>query len=128
MTRERRRDDRLPVMWQGKLVDDQETPYACEVRDISHAGALVSCDQAFPIGTDLLLSIDGLNDFAGRVKWAGSDALGLLLLAGDDLALKRFAEGAGSDMSTHPTPPEGDPGPASGRKVFCHPPVQIKSC
>ena len=104
MTDERRTDDRLPVLWRGTLIDENDKAYPCEIRDISHAGALATCQRTFEIGTDLLLDIDGLNDFAGRVKWQGTGALGLMLLAGDDLALKRFAERAGDEISKHPEP------------------------
>lgn len=101
-TDNKRRDDRLPVMWLGTLTTEDDREFLCEVRDISHAGTLVSCDEEFPMGTDLLLSIDGLGEFAGRVRWLGSNQLGLMILAGPDLALKKFALSAGGERSFQP--------------------------
>lgn len=104
MTENRRGDDRLPVLWAARLVDENDTEYACQIRDVSLAGALITSQQSHPVGTHLLLVIDGLGDYASSVRWAGNDSLGLMLLAGDDLALKRFAERSGSTVSTKPVP------------------------
>lgn len=104
MTDERRRDDRLPVLWKGVLYDEDDQAFPCEVRDVSHAGALVTASQSFTEGTHLLLVIDGLGDFASSVRWLGKNSLGLMLLAGDDLALKRFAAQAGENVSKKPAP------------------------
>ncbi len=108
-TAEKRRDDRLPVLWRGTLTDENDNAFACEVRDISHAGTLISCDTDLELGTELILTIDSLGEFACKVKWQGSKQHGLAILAGPDLALKKFAETSGSELSTEPTPPTEDP-------------------
>lgn len=104
----RRIDERLPVLWRGKLVDENDNEYACEVRDISQAGALVTTSAQLETNAEVLLEIDGLDEFAGRVQWAGSGELGLMLIAGGSLSLKRFAEHSGASISTKPKEPESD--------------------
>ncbi|NVJ98817.1 MAG: PilZ domain-containing protein [Alphaproteobacteria bacterium] len=106
---DKRRDDRLPVLWHGTLVDENDNSYPCEIRDISHAGTLVSCETELPLGTELILTIEELGEFAGIVKWQGSQQLGLMILAGPDLVLKKFAEGAGAGISKKPVEPGDDP-------------------
>jgi len=108
-TDEKRRDDRLPVLWHGKLIDENDNEYPCEIRDVSHAGTLVSCDVDMAMGTELFLVIEGLGEFASVVKWQGSHQLGLMILAGPDLVLKKFAEGSGADLSKKPTEAGDDP-------------------
>ncbi len=103
---ERRNDDRLPVIWKGELVDNDDNSYPCEVRDISWAGTLITCEHDFAMGTELLLLITEIGEFAGKVKWAGSGQLGLYLMAGSDLELKKFAEAAGCEISEKPMAPE----------------------
>lgn len=106
---DKRRDDRLPVLWHGKLIDDAENEFSCQIRDISHAGTLVTCDTEIALGTELILVIEELGEFAGVVKWQGSQQLGLMILAGPDLVLKKFAEGSGAGLSEKPVNPSDDP-------------------
>ena len=103
---ESRRDQRLSVKWQGVLAsDDYPDEMPCEVLDISEAGALIRADIKPGLETDLLLTIDGLGEFAGRVRWVGSQEIGLMLLVGSDLDLKKFAEPSGADLSEKPAAP-----------------------
>lgn len=106
---DKRRDDRLPVLWRGTLTTEDDREFPCEIRDISLAGTLITCDADVEMGEHLMLSIDNLGDFASVVKWQGSRGLGLMILAGPDLALKKFAEGAGNDISESPKDPGDDP-------------------
>lgn len=106
---DKRNDDRLPVLWTGKLTTDDDETYACEVRDVSLGGTLISTSADLPIGTRVLLEIEELGEFAVEVKWAGTQQLGLLVLAGPDLMLKRFAEGAGGETSERPVIVGRDP-------------------
>jgi hypothetical protein len=108
-TEEKRQDGRLPVLWTGTLTTEDDKAYTCQIRDISHAGTLVSCDAELQMGERLLLEIEELGEFAAEVKWQGSEQLGLMILAGPDLVLKRFAEGAGAEVSTQPTATLKDP-------------------
>lgn len=105
----KRQDDRLPVLWDGLLTTDDDREFPCQVRDVSHAGTLITCDAALQLGERLLLEIEGLGEFAAEVKWQGSEQLGLMILAGPDLALKKFAEASGSDVSEKPKPADDDP-------------------
>lgn len=109
MQTNKRGDDRLPVLWTGKLTTEDDRSFDCKVRDISLAGTLISTNAAFAMGERLLLEIDELGEFAVEVKWAGTEQIGLLILAGPDLALKKFAEGSGGDTSTKPVMASGDP-------------------
>jgi len=109
MDTNKRGDDRLPVLWTGKLTTDDDKVFDCKVRDISLAGTLISTDAAIDMGERLLLEIEELGEFAVEVKWSGSEQLGLLILAGPDLELKKFAEGAGGDTSEKPVMVTGDP-------------------
>lgn len=105
----KRHDDRLPVLWHGLLTTDDDREFPCQVRDVSLAGTLISCDAPLKLGERLLLEIDGLGEFAAEVKWQGSEQLGLMILAGPDLALKKFAETSGADVSEKPLPVADDP-------------------
>lgn len=109
MTENKRNDDRLPVLWTGRLTTDDDKEFECKVRDVSLAGTLVSTDAPMNLGERLLLEIDELGEFAVEVKWSGSEQLGLLILAGPDLALKKFAEGSGGETSEKPVVVDGDP-------------------
>jgi hypothetical protein len=106
---DKRQDGRLPVLWTGTLTTEDEKSFPCQVRDISHAGTLVSCDAELPLGANLLLEIEELGEFAAQVKWQGSEQLGLMILAGPDLVLKKFAETSGADLSEHPSASSDDP-------------------
>lgn len=101
---DRRRDSRREVFWAGTLEDESGQTFPCHVRDVSLAGVLVAAEHPFEPGADLLLTIDALGHFAGRVKWQSETEMGLMLLAGPDLMLKKFAERAGADLSVRPDP------------------------
>jgi len=105
----KRQDGRLPVLWNGVLTTEDDREYPCQVRDISLAGTLISCDTPLKLGERLLLEIKELGEFAAEVKWQGSQQLGLLILAGPDLVLKKFAEGAGAEVSQSPHSSGKDP-------------------
>ncbi len=109
MDNNKRGDNRLPVLWTGKLTTEDDQVFDCKVRDISLAGTLISTDAVIGMGERLLLEIEELGEFAVEVKWSGSEQLGLLILAGPDLELKKFAEGAGAATSERPTKVTGDP-------------------
>ena len=105
---DKRNDARLPVLWTGTLTtEDDDTEYKCEVRDVSYAGTLVSCDAPLKMNENILLNIEGLGEFAAKVKWQGSAQIGLSILAGPDLVLKKFAEGSG--VSRQPSQAVDDP-------------------
>ena len=106
---EKRNDSRLPVLWEGSVETENGDTYPCAVRDISQAGALITVAGDFEDEEDLLLTIPGLGEFAGRVKWRGTSDVGLLLIAGPDLELKRYAEASGADLSTTPVDVGHDP-------------------
>jgi len=105
----KRQDGRLPVLWNGILTTDDDRVYPCQVRDISLAGTLISCEAELQLGERLLLEIKELGEFAAEVKWQGSKQLGLMILAGPDLVLKKFAESAGAEVSQSPKARNKDP-------------------
>lgn len=106
---DKRQDDRLPVLWHGTLMTGDDREFPCQIRDVSLAGTLITCDAEVKMGEELLLTIDRIGEFAGVVKWQGSQGLGLMILAGPDLFLKKFAEGAGGGLSEAPNAPTDDP-------------------
>ncbi|MBL4838186.1 MAG: PilZ domain-containing protein [Kordiimonadaceae bacterium] len=106
---DKRNDDRLPVLWTGTLTTEDDKEYSCEVRDISHAGTLISCTAPLKMEDRILLEIEGLGEFAAAVKWQGSAQIGLSILAGPDLLLKKFAEGSGAEVSQRPISANKDP-------------------
>lgn len=108
-TDDKRLDTRLPVLWTGTLTTENDQEFTCEVRDVSHAGTLISTTASLPMGERILLEIEGLGEFAAEVKWQGSEQLGLLILAGPDLVLKKFAEGSGAALSDRPQDAGSDP-------------------
>ncbi len=99
---DKRRDDRLDVLWHGYIETEDGTRHACKVRDISEGGVLITCEASLDPESDVFLVIDDLGDFAARIQWSGGRGYGLMLLVGDDIALKKFAEPAGADVSKHP--------------------------
>ncbi len=106
---DKRCDSRLPVLWSGKITDENNNVHTCDIRDISNGGMMVSCDEQFQIGSSLLLEVENLGEFAGEVRWHSSESLGIFLMAGPHLMLKKFAETAGSDISSKPNSTDDDP-------------------
>ena len=98
---ERRRDDRLDVIWQAKMVIEDDS-YECEVCDVSLAGTLVKVDAPVTQGMEVLLEIKDLGDFAGIVAWIAGGKCGLTLHLGPDMLLKKYAELSGEYPSTRP--------------------------
>lgn len=102
MSSEKRLDERKPVVWHATLTLDDDSVIECEVRDVAYAGTLVTCEQDLNLEDEVLLSIDGLGDFAGIVKWKKGIEKGLILLGGPDLLLKKFADAHDEEISHHP--------------------------
>ncbi len=98
---ERRRDDRLDVIWQATMIVDDDS-FDCEVCDVSLAGTLVKVDAPLEQGAEVLLRINDLGDFAGKVAWLAGGKCGLTLHLGPDMLLKKYAELSGEYPSTHP--------------------------
>ena len=96
-----RRDDRKPVIWTAKLTTMDDKVFDCEVRDVSLAGTHVTCLAPLSIGDEAMLSIEGLGDFAGEVCWTRDENIGLTLMAGPDLLLKKFDERNPSESETN---------------------------
>jgi len=96
---ERRRDDRLPVGWEGEVILADERKFACRVADIATAGTKIESRADVAAGDEVILSLPELGDFAGTVQWVKPPHFGLALQAGPDLLLKRVAE----DPETYPT-------------------------
>jgi len=99
MSQDRRRDDRLPVGWEGEVILPDDRKVACRVADISTAGTKIESAAAVAAGDEVLLSLPELGDFAGKVQWVKPPHFGLALQAGPDLLLKRVAE----DPESYPT-------------------------
>lgn len=89
---ERRGDDRMPVAWTAKVTLVDDSVHAAEVGDISLAGTLVRSDARVALGDEVVLAIDLLGEFAGKVQWVREGSFGLTLQAGPQLLLKQIAE------------------------------------
>lgn len=87
-----RQDTRKPVIWTAKLTTVDDKVFDCEVRDVSLAGTHVTCLAPLSVKDEVMLSIEGLGDFAGEVCWTRNENIGLTLIAGPDLLLKKFDE------------------------------------
>lgn len=107
---ERRFDDRLAVAWPADLILD-ERQIACHVIDVSTAGTKIRLDHPEPLtkGAEAILRLPELGDFAAEVAWLGDTEVGLQIMAGPDLLLKRFAEASGQYPSHAPRSPGDDP-------------------
>ncbi len=99
---ERRWDSRLPVVWQGTVTTLDDEVFPCGICDVSTAGTLIKCAADLSMNTQVVLTIDGIGDFASRVQWISGDQTGMQLLVGPDMLLKRFAEASQSYPSTAP--------------------------
>jgi len=91
---QRRVDDRLDVLWDAvAIIGDKE--YPCEVANISTAGVLMKLDMALEVKHQFLLDVQELNEYAVEVAWVNRPFYGLVLLVGDDLKLKDYADKIG---------------------------------
>lgn len=103
----RRRDDRLPVTWVSHLdLLDDGVPLPCQVADVSTAGTRVTCDvpDGLTEGDELMLVIEELGEFAAVIAWLKPGSIGLKIMAGPDLLLKRFAEARADRPTSSPDP------------------------
>lgn len=89
---DRRGDDRMAVTWTAKVTLPDDSVHAAEVGDVSLAGTLVRSDAKVAIGDEVVLAIDLLGEFAGKVQWVRDGSFGLTLQAGPQLLLKKIAE------------------------------------
>lgn len=87
-----RRDERKSVMWQATITTVDDKVFDCEVRDVSLAGTHITTLAPLEIDDEVMLTIDGLGDFAGEVRWKCNENIGLILMVGPDLLLKKFDE------------------------------------
>lgn len=91
---QKRIDDRIDVLWDAVAVID-EKQYSCKVTNISTAGVLMKLDADIKQGHHFLLDVRELNEYAVEVVWANRPFYGLVLLVGDDLKLKAYADKIG---------------------------------
>ena len=102
--REKRQDQRLPVIWAAEIVVNEER-FSCRIEDISLAGARIVTDAHLETGDELLILIPELGEFAAEVRFSNDDFAGLAMLCGPDLLLKKYAELSGEHPSTGPELP-----------------------
>jgi PilZ domain len=103
----RRREPREPVKWDAVIIVD-DVSYEAKISNVSLAGTLARTDAPLVNGTELILQIPKLGEFAGIVVWVDQPCYGLALMVGPDLNLKHFAVGSGADLSDRPQPGSGD--------------------
>lgn len=98
---EKRRDERLGVVWRCRVVID-DVPHDCEIGDVSTAGTLIISDISVELGKEVLLDIPEIGEFAAVVAWVGPGRFGLELQMGPDMLLKKYAELSNEYPSTRP--------------------------
>lgn len=67
-TTNRRRYDRVTVLWSGKLLYGNEA-VNCLIVNISAEGAMVQISDPLAVGTPVILKNERLGAFAGKVAW-----------------------------------------------------------
>jgi len=102
-TFERRDQARKDVLWHGTVTLEDQTIHSCLVSDVSMAGTLIVCEAAVNDQDEMMLKVDGLGIFGCQVRWHCNNKIGLELVMGQDLLLKRFNE-----ASTEAVPTEND--------------------
>ncbi len=93
---QKRADERVDVLWDAVATID-EKEYPCEVANISTAGVLMKLDMDINKNHEFLLNVESLNEFAVEVAWCNRPFYGLILMVGDDLKLKDYADIIGLD-------------------------------
>ncbi|VAV93155.1 hypothetical protein MNBD_ALPHA02-1254 [hydrothermal vent metagenome] len=91
---QKRVDDRLDVLWDAvAIIEGAE--YPCEIANVSTAGALMKLDIDLVEKHRFLLDVQELKEYAVEVAWANRPYYGLILLVGEDLKLKNYADKIG---------------------------------
>jgi hypothetical protein len=76
--RERRKDVRLPVQVQARVLYGWQNVARCELRDLTASGALIKMDAAIPLPSELdLFARNPLLEKACRVVWRQGDRCGV---------------------------------------------------
>lgn len=96
---QRRVDDRLDVLWDA-VATIEGRDYPCEVANVSTAGALMKLDIDILEKHQFLLDVQELKEYAAEVVWSNRPFYGLVLLVGEDLKLKDYADKIGLDTKT----------------------------
>lgn len=91
-TFERRDQNRKDVLWHGTVTLADKTIQSCLVSDVSMTGTLIVCEATVNDKDEMMLKVDGLGMFGCQVRWHCNNKIGLELVMGQDLLLKRFEE------------------------------------
>ena len=76
---DRRRYDRTTVLWNGKLLYQDEA-VDCVIVNIGAEGAMVQTSERLPVGTTVILKNDRFGTFAAKVVWDKVNQYGLQFL------------------------------------------------
>jgi hypothetical protein len=79
-THERRAHRRFPVLWSATLTAGSTfDPHVlhCRIRNISIAGLHVLVERHLAVGSAVVLHIDRVGTFRGRVVWSEAERLGV---------------------------------------------------
>ena len=76
---DRRRYDRTTVLWNGKLLYQDEA-VDCVIVNIGAEGAMVQTSERLPVGTTVILKNDRFGTFAAKVVWDQVNQFGLQFL------------------------------------------------
>jgi len=89
---DRRDQARKDVLWHGTVTLEDKSIHSCLVSDVSMAGTLIVCEAPIKDQDEMMLKVDGLGMFGCQVRWHCNNKIGLELVMGQDLLLKRFEE------------------------------------
>ncbi|WP_299375002.1 PilZ domain-containing protein [uncultured Kiloniella sp.] len=74
---DKRRFQRVSVLWSGEYADDQGAEQKCVIFDISVNGVRAKFDQTLEIGTQFILKIAGGFQLLTEVVWSRGRTVGL---------------------------------------------------
>ncbi|WP_120496272.1 PilZ domain-containing protein [Kiloniella sp. EL199] len=74
---DKRRFQRVSVLWSGEYADDQGAEQQCVIFDVSVNGVRAKFDQALEIGTQFVLKIAGGVQLMIEVVWSRGQTVGL---------------------------------------------------
>ncbi|KLN60268.1 hypothetical protein WH96_13910 [Kiloniella spongiae] len=77
ITDDKRRFQRVSVLWSGEYADDQGADQQCVIFDISVNGVRAKFDETLEIGTQFVLKIAGGVQLLTEVVWSKGKTVGL---------------------------------------------------
>ena len=74
------RDDRHTVEFDADVRLDDGRQVTARITDLSPEGCRLEADETLPIGAWVTLSVDGVGDFQGMIRWSLLGSAGVRLI------------------------------------------------